>query len=229
MGIDRAIVDWVIAHRRGWLKPVFRFVTDFGVTPGVFLALAVAIIIGVVRSARTGQRMRVHLVASLARVNAVLVGSLLSGLIVTSLKVFFARARPPLESRWAIAGGYAMPSGHASKGAVLAILLCSLWTLGGNDSLGDDLKEHRYVRIGLASLFAFLVGVSRVVLAVHWPTDVIAGWVVGAAIAMSVTWTTRRLFVSIVEPISFGSAAHSSEAVAETTHEAEIDLTKQTQ
>ena len=90
------------------------------------------------------------------------------------IKMMVARARPPM-SFWATsASGWSFPSGHANESAAVSM------------SLAHMVAENRSSRIkalAYAIVFAatFLIGVSRVYLGVHWPTDVICGWAIGSA------------------------------------------------
>lgn len=82
--------------------------------------------------------------------------------------------------------GFAFPSGPATTTTagylVLAVLASSLMSTA---------ERRRLVR-GAGMTIAFLVGLSRIVLAVHWPTDVIAGWALGTAVAAVTLALARR-------------------------------------
>ena len=107
---------------------------------------------------------------------AVVGGMLLS----TGLKLGFERPRPDLVPHGARVYTASFPSGHAMLSAVTYL------TLG---ALLARVQERRRVKaffIGLAVVLTLLVGVSRVYLGVHWPSDVLAGWCVGAAWAVLV-------------------------------------------
>ena len=86
-------------------------------------------------------------------------------------KLAFARPRPDLwDSGWH-AVGYSFPSGHAMSSTALAVALASLaWG-----------TRWRWWAVGGGALFALGVGVSRVYLGVHYPSDVLAGWCAGLA------------------------------------------------
>jgi undecaprenyl-diphosphatase len=85
------------------------------------------------------------------------------------LKLLFARVRPDLYQHLDTVTDLSFPSGHSAQNACLYLLLALL--------------VHK--RIGWAGVpLAMLIGLSRVVLGVHWPTDVLAGWMEGAAFAL---------------------------------------------
>lgn len=85
----------------------------------------------------------------------------------TVLKALVGRDRP-LDG--AEVYGQAFPSGHATQAA--AVLLVCAFALTG---------RRRSPLVAIAGVVAALVGVSRVVLGVHWPADVLAGWALGAS------------------------------------------------
>ncbi len=114
-----------------------------------------------------------------------------SGLINQVLKFLFHRDRPTLQLRRAHASGYSFPSGHAmmtlATYGTLAYLVSRRGALTGHPSA--------YTIWAPVLLFCVLVGVSRVYLEVHYPTDVLAGW------AAATVWvTTCGLARSFMEP-----------------------------
>ena len=102
------------------------------------------------------------------------------------VKVAVARPRPALWPWLLATTGYSFPSGHAVAGAALYPLLGWLALRGrGRGGVGYAL--------GLA--VGVLVGVGRLYVGVHWPSDVVAGWAIGAALSLgAVRWlgTPRR-------------------------------------
>ena len=106
-------------------------------------------------------------------VAAVAGGTLLSNL----LKMGFDRPRPDLEHAARVFTP-SFPSGHAMLSAVTFLTLGALLT-----RVNVDWRVKLYF-LALAVLLTFLVGISRVYLAVHYPSDVIAGWCVGSAWAL---------------------------------------------
>ena len=96
------------------------------------------------------------------------------GLVLsTVLKALFNRDRPSLVPHLSEVYTSSFPSGHSMLSAVVYL------TLG---SLLARLVQHRYLKIYflvLALLLTFLIGVSRVYMGVHYPTDVLAGWTAG--------------------------------------------------
>lgn len=105
---------------------------------------------------------------------AVVGGSILS----TALKALVDRPRPDME---AVARVFtaSFPSGHAAVSAVVYLTLGLLLA----EALSS--RNARAYFIGLSVLVTVLVGISRIYLGVHFPTDVIAGWALGSAWAFA--------------------------------------------
>lgn len=102
-----------------------------------------------------------------------------------ALKLTFQRPRPELVSHAARVFTTSFPSGHATLSAVTYLTLGALLA-----SLHRSLRFKAYF-LGLAILLTVAVGVSRIYLGVHYPTDVLAGWCIGAAWA-ALCWSIFR-------------------------------------
>jgi undecaprenyl-diphosphatase len=94
-------------------------------------------------------------------------------LLNSSLKSFFNRPRPEYVTQLHYVDTYSFPSGHSLLAAVVYLTLGALVA-----RLLPKRRQKIYV-LSVAVFFTFLVGVSRVYLGVHYPTDVLAGWTVG--------------------------------------------------
>lgn len=101
------------------------------------------------------------------------------------LKALFDRPRPDLVPHGSFTYTASFPSGHAMLAAVTYL------TLGALLARLHNRRVLKVYLLGVALLFTLLVGVSRVYLGVHWPTDVLAGWSAGAAWAI-LCWTVAR-------------------------------------
>lgn len=103
-------------------------------------------------------------------------GSVGGGMILSAgLKLGFERPRPDLVPHGARVYTASFPSGHAMLSAVTYL------TLGALLARVHALRRVKLFCLGLAAGLTMLVGLSRVYLGVHWPSDVLAGWCVGAA------------------------------------------------
>lgn len=134
------------------------------------------------------------------RIAAVTLGAVIGGQLLTYLlKEALDRTRPDLVPHAVVVTSASFPSGHAMMAAVVYLTLGVL--------LARTLPRRRlrvYV-IAFSVLIALLVGVSRVYLGVHWPTDVLAGWTLGAAWAL-VCW----LIAIHVDPRKHMARSHVS-------------------
>lgn len=109
-----------------------------------------------------------------------------SGVLVsTVLKVAFERPRPDLVPHASYVSTASFPSGHSMMSAVVYL------TLGALLARVEPDRRVKVFVLTAAVLLALLVGVSRVYLGVHWPTDVLAGWTVGGGWAV-LFWLVAR-------------------------------------
>jgi membrane-associated phospholipid phosphatase len=165
--LDEELHRWALAHRGPGTIAVARAARWGGTT---YVVLPALIVIGAA-AAPPGR--------GLARR---LGSGLLPGLVASTgvyaeiwINHVIGRARPPVADWAGAAGGPSFPSGHTTA-ATLFALSCA-WAIAGRARPG---WPRRAVWAGAAA-YALTVGWSRVWLGVHWPTDVTAGWLFGAA------------------------------------------------
>lgn len=112
-----------------------------------------------------------------------LFASVVGGMVLSSfLKQAFARPRPDLVAHTAKVFTHSFPSGHATLSAVTFL------TLGAFLASTHESRRLKVFFLGLAIFMTVLVGLTRIYLGVHYPTDVLAGWCLGAAWA-AICWT----------------------------------------
>lgn len=184
-GDTLAFDRWLIASLRDpadpgspigpwWLKKAMVDLTALG--GGPFLTLLTLAAAGFLVAARKWG-MAAFVVVAIAG----------GGLAANLLKWVFVRARPDLVPHLVSVDSASFPSGHAMNSAVTFL------TLGVLLSRTQKSRRLKAYLMGMALFLTLIVGFSRVYLGVHWPTDVIAGWAVGASWAIVCSLVAARL------------------------------------
>lgn len=97
------------------------------------------------------------------------------------LKLIFERTRPELWDQLILETSFSFPSGHAMISAALAFSVIAICYK----------TRFRWIAIYLGSAYVILIGFSRLYLGVHYPTDILAGWLVSGAWLVVVTWMVK--------------------------------------
>lgn len=167
-------VDLAVAIGPMWFQELVRDVSALGSTgilTGVVLVVAGYLV--VIHARRE----------ALFLVVAVSLGTLLNRI----LKLAIARPRPDIVPHGTYVSNESFPSGHAANSAIVYLVLAMMIATLVTSRAG---KIYVYA----ASIFVVaIVGLSRIYLGVHYPSDVIAGWMVGAIWALLCWYALTRL------------------------------------
>ncbi|HEY1122511.1 MAG TPA: phosphatase PAP2 family protein [Haloferula sp.] len=113
------------------------------------------------------------------RIAALIAVAITSGSVLSSLlKSAFDRPRPDLVPHGTMVTNASFPSGHSMMAAVVYL------TLGILLARTQPSRPVRIYLVSVSVIVTLLVGISRIYLGVHWPSDVLAGWMIGAAWAL---------------------------------------------
>lgn len=155
-----------------WVQEIGRDITAFGgIATLIFFTVVVAGYLWI-----EGKK----------RVILLLLTAAIGGQILSStLKYFFSRPRPDVVPHLSHVYTSSFPSGHSMLSAVIYLTLGALLA-----SVITNRMLKIYV-LGVAVLLTLMVGLSRIYLGVHYPTDVLAGWIAGLAWAL-VCWMIAR-------------------------------------
>jgi undecaprenyl-diphosphatase len=156
-----------------WLEETMRDITGLGsVFTIVFVTAAACAYLAMTRR----RRIAVFVLAAIGG------GEVVS----TVLKLFYHRPRPDLVPHGMEVFTASFPSGHAMMSAIAYLTLASLI------ARVDRQRGVKVLVLTIGVSTTLLVGISRIYLGVHWPSDVLAGWCVGAA------WAALCWFVALV-------------------------------
>jgi len=100
-------------------------------------------------------------------------------------KYWVARERPDLDPHLVVVKTSSFPSGHATSSMIFYLTLALALTAG---------SRRQWIAAAAAILLSFLIGTSRVMLGVHWPSDVIGGWSFGMLWVLLTLRFSQRLF-----------------------------------
>lgn len=180
-GETRRIDEWIILAMRNsanisdplgpaWFEEVMR---DFTALGGIAVLTALSVAVIGFLLLQNKKKMALFMAVSIS-------GGLLLSFI---LKKGFDRPRPDLVPHESYIMTASFPSGHSLLSAVVFL------TLGGLLARYIEQKRIKIYILTLSILATLLVGCSRVYLGVHWPSDILAGWVAGSSWAL-ICWFT---------------------------------------
>lgn len=170
IALDVTILQWIHAQSTSFLDGLFLLITTIGNVEYI-LPITVAIL--------------VYLLYKKQKLNALIVFFGVGGAAAANLiiKLIFHRDRPAFWQSAITETGYSFPSGHAMlSSALLLCLIVLLW----------NTKWRSAAIIGGGVLIA-LIGLSRLYLGVHYPTDIVAGWSVSLVWIIIVTIIAKRV------------------------------------
>jgi undecaprenyl-diphosphatase len=137
--------------------------------------------IGIVLLAALAERTR----GEVAGARTWIVLGLTTPLLFAGIKEIVGRPRPDLWPRLVEPGGWSFPSGHALASATFFPVLA--WTLSRR------FPGYAPVLWSLGLALPLVIGLGRLYLGVHWPTDVLAGWAMGSLQSvLAIAWLRRR-------------------------------------
>jgi membrane protein DedA with SNARE-associated domain/membrane-associated phospholipid phosphatase len=179
--LDARVHAFVVAHRVGWLTMIMRNVTWLGSS---YVLVPVLVAVTAVLLRRRSRR-------GVGQVWAAFLGAVA---LYALAKPLAHRPRPPATDLIGHVSGPAYPSGHATQAiatwGMLAVVLAASRT-----------PRARVWLLSTAAVVVLLVGASRVYLGAHWPTDVLAGYALGATwLALVVALRLRRGDRSVGQP-----------------------------
>lgn len=169
LAFDTIIRGTVISWRNEILNPILTGITYLG-NPNTIILFCIVLLF--FKKTRLEYGMPLGITVSC------------SATIQTIIKVIVHRPRPPVENFLILQGGFSFPSGHSCSGLVFYGLFAYLLFHTAVDKV-----VYKTVGIMLIVL-AVIIGLSRIYVGVHYPTDVLGGWSLGLAIltvAISVT------------------------------------------
>ncbi len=128
------------------------------------------------------------IVAGKKRLSGLLAIGIVSGVAASALlKLAYGRARPDVVAHLVSVDTASFPSGHAMNSAVVYLAIAVMLARSQRQ------RGARIYILGVGMGLTLLIGLSRIYLGVHWPTDVLVGWIFGASWAALIAYAGARL------------------------------------
>ncbi|ONM49737.1 phosphatase PAP2 family protein [Nocardia donostiensis] len=199
---DMPVVDWVASWRGEPLTTVATVITHLGGSLAMWI-LALTVCAWCYRRGRRPE------------LTAIAVAGLGALVTVQPLKHAIGRERPPVDGRLVTVIDPAYPSGHSLGSAAVVGTVAALAVIHARS------RRIAVTAATAASCFVALVGLSRIYLGVHWPTDVLAGWAIGGLWVLAALAVHRRVGRTSVPTDSH--AGTETAAASMTSSSAETD------
>ena len=166
---DTAILEWFRQVSTPGLDRAVVAVTSLASTPAVVLGLGLAATALVWTRRRRDALFLVFCAGGTALINL-------------GVKIIFQRDRPSLWEHIVTENSYSFPSGHAMISSAIAFsFIIIFWH-----------TRYRWLAVGAGAAYALLIGISRLYLGVHFPSDVLAGWCVSLLWVLSMRYAFTR-------------------------------------
>ncbi|WP_017934847.1 phosphatase PAP2 family protein [Nocardioides sp. Iso805N] len=164
MDLDLRLLQWIASHRTDALTDVARTIMAGGGSRALGLGLVVIFVLGI----------------AIDQVGAVWIAIVAGGTasaVATAFKALADRPRPPADLALVTTTGTSMPSTIAAltAGAAIALLVTLRWPT----------RAVRRIAVASLCLVVAVVGAAMIYLGAHWLSDVLVGWVLGAATALA--------------------------------------------
>ncbi len=168
---DQQVLMTINSWSNHFLDAFFPIATDIGGAVGVII---LTVIVMALLAYKNEYRRALLIITSVA-------GATVLNVILKSL---FERQRPDLWVQLVHESGFSFPSGHAMASAALGLaIVVALWN-----------SRWRWWCAGFAAFYILFVGFSRLYLGVHYPSDILAGWLVSGAWVLAVALLMRSKF-----------------------------------
>ena len=158
-GFDNLVYQGIFINHPFW-NEFYKYFTHIGSTVSV---IVITIVLFFVLRKKKDKIMLLSSVAITVAMNQI-------------IKHIVLRPRPPLERRLIQKGGYSFPSGHA----MISMCLCGLFIYFCATRIKN--KTTRIICITLLCILMLMIGISRIYLGVHYPSDIIGGYLLSLAI-----------------------------------------------
>ena len=188
LAFDTVIREWFYSIRTPWLTEVVKAITFMGNTKTIVTICVLLLVVPLVKG-KAGWQITKKIGVPIGAV--AIIGSAINKIF----KHTILRPRPDVSLHLIEQGGWSFPSGHSISGLLLYGFL--VWLIrryaisidsAEADPAGNSCKGCRLF-VNLATVVLTLlwvgVGLSRIYLGVHYPTDILGGWMLGMAVMMA--------------------------------------------